>query len=156
MGRQKNDHPKWTPKSPPRHSRKTLVFLTYFAVFALRDPFGGRFRHALHFQNEQKSIDFTTSRTPHLDPTQGTKGNIQNYKHWAWDQPRYKNIAKSCILKRFQRKHAKTIAFIVFLIVNISRNGLFLEVLRSRSYIYIYLYTYDYDVETETHQTVLQ
>ena len=67
-------------KEPPRHLRKTLIFLAHFAFVALPDPFSGRCRRALHVQNKPKSIDFITFRTPRLGPTYGTKGNIQNSK----------------------------------------------------------------------------
>ena len=85
MGRQKNDHPKWTPKSPQGICEKTLIFPIDFAFFALRDPLGGRSQRALNFQNQQKIIGFVTFRTSGLDPTQGMKRNIKNYKQWVCD-----------------------------------------------------------------------
>ena len=67
-------------KERPRQSHKTLIFLTYFANFALRDPFGGRSQPALHFETKQKHIDFIAFLTPSLSPTWGTKRNIKNTK----------------------------------------------------------------------------
>ena len=64
----------------PRQSHKTLIFLAYFANFALRDTFGGRSQRALHSENQQKSIAFISFLTPSLGPTWGTKRNIKNYK----------------------------------------------------------------------------
>ena len=47
-------------KERPRHLRKTFIFPIDFAIFALRDPFGGRSRRALHVQNYLKTnIAFT-------------------------------------------------------------------------------------------------
>ena len=80
----KNWRRKVDAKEPPRHLRKTLIFLCDFASFALRDPSGGRSRRALHVQNQPKSIDCITFRTSRRYPTQGTKGNIQNCKQWIW------------------------------------------------------------------------
>ena len=81
---QDGDTKKWSSKvdakEPPRHLRKTVIFLMYFAFFALRIQFGRRSRCALHFQNRQKDIDFITFRTPRLGPTWGTKRNVQNRK----------------------------------------------------------------------------
>ena len=62
----KNRPPEEDAKEAPRHLRKTFIFLTDFACFALRDPSGGRSRRALHFQNEEKTIAFT-----HVSRNQG-------------------------------------------------------------------------------------
>ena len=67
-------------KELPRQSHKTLVFLTYFANFTLRDPFGGRSQRAPHFEHKQANIDFMMFLTPSLSPTWGTKRNIKNIK----------------------------------------------------------------------------
>jgi len=64
----------------PRQSHKTYIFLAYSALFALRDPFGGRSQRALHFENMQKSIHFITFMKPLLSPTSGTKRNNKNAK----------------------------------------------------------------------------
>ena len=60
----------------PEAFTKNVYFPTVFTSFALRDPFGGRSRGALHFQKKQKSIGFITFRMPRLDPTQGSQRNI--------------------------------------------------------------------------------
>ena len=74
----------WPPqvdaKELPRHSQKTLIFRTYFAIFVLRDPFDGRSRRALHFENKQKSIGFIMFPTPSLGARWGTKRNDKNCK----------------------------------------------------------------------------
>ena len=41
------------------HLRKTFISHVDFVFFALRDPFGNRFRRALPSQNEQKNIACT-------------------------------------------------------------------------------------------------
>ena len=72
---------------PLRQLRKTFIFLIYFALFALRVPFGCRSRRALHFQNKQKSIDFIMFLTPSLDPSWATERNAQK-KSWPIAAPK--------------------------------------------------------------------
>jgi hypothetical protein len=67
-------------KELPKQSLKILFFQTYVASCALWNPFGGRSQRALHSENKQKSIGFTTFLTPSLSPTWGTKRNITNFK----------------------------------------------------------------------------
>jgi hypothetical protein len=59
---------------------KTLIFLTYFAIVALRDSCGDRSQHPLHVANKQQHIGFTTFLTPSLGATWGTERNITNCK----------------------------------------------------------------------------
>jgi len=64
-------------KELPKQSLKILFFQTYVASCALWDPFGGRSQRALHSENKQKSIGFTTFLTPLLSPTGAPKGISQ-------------------------------------------------------------------------------
>ena len=76
----KNGLPQVDTKELPRQSHKTFIFRTYFANIDLRDTFGGRSQCALHLENHQKSIDFTTFLTRSLGPTWGITRNIKNCK----------------------------------------------------------------------------
>ena len=76
-------------EEPLRHFRKTFIFLIDFAFFALRDPFGGRSRRALLFQNQQQNIgiiyvsDALTEAM--LDHPRNAKKQ-KNERHDAWER----------------------------------------------------------------------
>ena len=64
----------------PSTSCETFVFKLCFAIWVLRNPFGGCSRQAPHFQNKRESIDLPLFLTVSLDPTLDAMRNVKNCK----------------------------------------------------------------------------
>ena len=119
-------------KERPRRSRQSSILngFSYFCV--LRDPFGGRPRHALHFENEQNRIVFIhvfdaliASMLAHRNVTPKSKnerhaawersGTKRNERHAAWERFSCFHGPVEC-LKELPRRSHQTFIFNLFLL----------------------------------------
>ena len=97
----------------PKAFTKNMYFPTVFASFALRDPFGGRSRGALHFQKPQKKHWFYNVSDASHGPNTG--------------------LAKEHLGLAEVQNQGKIIGFTI---VGSSHEDPFIEGFGSRSYIY--------------------
>ena len=103
----------------PEAFTKNVYFPTVFTSFALRDPFGGRSRGALHFQKKQKKHWFYNVSDASPGPNTG--------------------LAKEHLGLAEVQNHSKRIGFTI---VGSSHEDPFMEGLCSRSYIHVYTHVY--------------